>query len=406
MAYITRVDGEHFVVPAYRDILSVKKTSLLKKEILLLSQKYGNYNTLQQKNKNQFEVAFSNDTGYLLGESIWSFFKKPANLIYCEAISGTNDALLVIVKSGSVYLDGSFPIDSIADELLIFKTETLVFDVYIYGNVPISESTNLPNVKKFVNLPEAIFPTLPLLNEFKLLPTDVILKKAGIGVFPLKKFLAISLLVILIPIILNVLTTEKKAPEFVTPTINPWQGFFDSLNLSPNPSQEIIILLQVLEQLFNARGWTPLTITYSGKMLTAKMDTQHAKLADLMAWAKQPDVKFNITISPQGIFASHQLTIPNRKHIASYMSLQYALTKLIDRINAISVGLHISLNEIHNKSIYNEAKITIFFDGVSVEILNYIATQIKDLPLILDGATFDSSAGSFTGNFTFRLLGK
>src|SRR5688572_11892417 len=105
MPYITREDGEHFVIPSYRDVLVVKQKNQLKKEILLLSQSYGEYITLQKKGGNQYEVAFSPDTGYLLGESIWYHFKRPVDLIYCEAIPNTTEAILVIVKSSSVYLD-------------------------------------------------------------------------------------------------------------------------------------------------------------------------------------------------------------------------------------------------------------------------------------------------------------
>src|SRR3990167_1150336 len=102
MAYITREDGERFVIPSYRDVLSAKKPSLLKKEVLLLSSNYGEYVALQRKNIQQYEAAFSPDPGYLLGETVWHYFKRPIDLIYCEAIPNTNHAILVIVKGGSV----------------------------------------------------------------------------------------------------------------------------------------------------------------------------------------------------------------------------------------------------------------------------------------------------------------
>src|SRR5690349_14472679 len=120
MPYITREDGERFIIPSYRDVLSAKKPSLLRREVMLLSQNYGEYIALQRKNIQQYEVAFSNEPGYLLGESVWNYFKRPQDLIYCEAIPNTFEAILVIVKSGIVYLDGSFPLDVIVDELVIF----------------------------------------------------------------------------------------------------------------------------------------------------------------------------------------------------------------------------------------------------------------------------------------------
>jgi len=66
MPYIAREDGERFVIPSYRDVLSAKRANLLKKEILLLSENYGSFIALQRKNTQQYEVAFSPDTGLFL----------------------------------------------------------------------------------------------------------------------------------------------------------------------------------------------------------------------------------------------------------------------------------------------------------------------------------------------------
>src|SRR5262245_59869678 len=187
MPYITREDGERFVIPSYRDVLTVKQKNQLKKEIVLLSQSYGEYITLQKKSPTQYEVAFSPDTGYLLGESIWQHFKKPNDLIYCEAVANTTEAILVIVKSGSVYLDGSFPVDSIPEELIIFLTQENNFEIYTYGDVPISAEAEAgkfsfePNsVKSFTRLDKPVFPTLPLYKVYQLQLVDPVLRSQGI----------------------------------------------------------------------------------------------------------------------------------------------------------------------------------------------------------------------------------
>ena len=93
---------------------------------------------MQKKGTSEYEVAFSPDPGYLLGESIWHHFQRPVDMIYCEAIPNTTEAILVVVKAGSVYLDGSFPVESIPDELVVFLTQQNNFEIYIYGDVPIS----------------------------------------------------------------------------------------------------------------------------------------------------------------------------------------------------------------------------------------------------------------------------
>src|SRR5580692_9804853 len=130
MPYITRDDGEHFVIPSYRDVLGYTNKAQLKKDILALSEKYGQYITLQKRGP-KYEAAFSPDAGYLLGECVWLHFKRPLDMIYCEIVPNKAEALLVVVKEGSIYLDGQFPIDGIAEELIVFLTQQNQFAIYI-----------------------------------------------------------------------------------------------------------------------------------------------------------------------------------------------------------------------------------------------------------------------------------
>ncbi len=198
MPYITREDGERFVIPSYRDTLRARSASILKREIQLLSSNYGEYITLQKKAADRYEAAFSTDTGYLLGESIWNFFKRPADMIYCEQVPNTTEAILVIVKSGTVYLDGMFAIDSIPEELVIFKTQSNHFQIFTFGDVPISEhpedekfSFDVGSVELFSQLDSPVFATLPLYKNYHLEIVDIVLKNQGIGVFPAKQLLGV-----------------------------------------------------------------------------------------------------------------------------------------------------------------------------------------------------------------------
>src|SRR5579864_5340376 len=137
MAYIAREDGENFVIPSYRDVIS-KRKSQLKNDILELSSRYGEYLALLRRGVAQYEVAFSNDAGYLFGECVWHYFNRPLDLIYCEVIPDTTEAYFVLVKEGGVCLDGTFPLDHIAEELQAFTTQQNQFEIYVYGDTPIS----------------------------------------------------------------------------------------------------------------------------------------------------------------------------------------------------------------------------------------------------------------------------
>ena len=287
MSYITREDGEHFVIPSYRDVLSAKQKTQLKKDILTLSQSYGDYITLQKKNATQYEVAFSPDTGYLLGESIWHQFKRPMDMIYCESVPNTFEAILVIVKAGSVYLDGRFPMDSIPEE---FLTQQNSFEIYIYGDVPISEhpeegkfNFEPSSVQSFNILSEPVFPTLPLLKMYQLQLVDQVLKAQGIGVLP------ITQIAILLAILgagwfgWSYFTKPVVAPVAEAPKVNPYQRYLDQL-ASPAPDAELGGLLNNTKKLLTMPGWTPVNLDYLHGMLQVKVQSAGGSVEALNNW--------------------------------------------------------------------------------------------------------------------------
>lgn len=418
MPYITREDGEHFVVPSYRDILSAKKSALLKKEILLLSANYGNFITLQRKNADQYEAAFANDAGYLLGESIWHFFKQPTDLIYCEALPGTTDALLVIVKSGSVYLDGTFPIDSIPDELVIFKTQLGKFHIYISGDVPISENPEPGKISfephivaSFTVLPNRVFPTLPLISAYKLVSANTLLKKRGIGAVSTKKIIIFSSIpALLIIMVLYFSIHKEQTPHFMMSTINPWQNYLNAINSTPTADSEIRALIDKIKILYSAPGWNVTKIKYENRSLQAAMISINAKIAPLFAWASQKKFNNEITIQiiPDGVFATLPIQIKNRDKVSTYSPIQEVVATVIDRINSIWLGMTISIGDLNDNGTYSTLPIMIAFESFSIDNLSFLASQLSKLPLILSKADIDinSSNGTLTGKFTFNALGK
>ena len=230
----------------YRDVLDAKKPALFRKEVLSLSSSYGDYIALQRKNTDQYEVAFSSDPGYLLGETVWHYLKRPQDLIYCEAIPDSTEAILVIVKSGSVYLDGNFSLDTIPDELVIFQTQKNDFEIVIYGDVPISQfpedgtfSFSESSVKSFTILPEPIFPTLPIVKAFQLQLVDAVLNATGIGVFPLKKVVLGLVAVGCVWMAWAYLSTHKpELPQVLIKATNPYQNYISYLS-SADPVEEV-----------------------------------------------------------------------------------------------------------------------------------------------------------------------
>lgn len=409
MPYITREDGQHFVIPSYRDVLTVKQKSQLKKDILLLGKSYGEYITLQKKAAQQYEVAFSSDTGYLLGESIWQYFKKPQDLIYCEAIPNTTEAILVIVKAGSVYLDGSFPLDSIPEELIIFLTQQNNFEIYTYGDVPISKEAETgkfsfepASVKSFTVLDKPVFPKLPLLKVYQLKLADTVLKEQGIGIFPAAKLL---LILILLGAGFGIYELFFTAPPPPPPeqVPNPYQAYFDLMSTAA-PDEELSKMVDAWQEFLTIEGWSVNALTYASGTLSAKIVSQGGSMQTLYAWADEH--KATVTIEQNGISIAKSFDLSIRPLAENIYSTQKVLALVIDRIAPVLPGNVMTLNTLEKKAVYSSAAMTISLSEVSPMVLDLIGKKLTGLPLVLRGVSGAiSDNGLITGRINIDVLG-
>jgi hypothetical protein len=416
MPYITREDGERFIIPSYRDILSVKKASLLKKELKLLGTSYGGYVALQKKNSLQYEVAFSPDPGYLLGECVWHYFKRPFDMVYCEAIPNTTEAILVIVKSGSVYLDGSFPVDSIPEELVIFQTQQNNFSIYLHGNVPISEipeegkfTFDTSSVKSFTVLDEPVFPTLPGVKAFQLQLIDTVLKNYGIGVLPIKPIvITVGVLGFLYLAYFFITMHKKELPQqfaFIQNTSNPYQGYMDQLT-SPDPTQELRNVVLGFWHLFSLPGWHPVSAEYTSGTpgrLRVQVVSEGAKTEVLLAWAQKANV--SVDIESGGIYLNLLIPTSQRPSPTTINRMQLILSSLIDRVSYILPGNNLKIGPTVDKGQYKELGISITLSEVSLLTLDYIGKYIKDMPLVLTKFTMSVNNNAISGSIFLKALG-
>jgi hypothetical protein len=411
MAYIAREDGEHFVIPSYREVLSAKQKSLLKRDILTLSQSYGEYITLQQKSPIQYEVAFSPDTGYLLGETVWHQFKRPPDMIYCEAIPGSTEAIMVIVKSGSVYLDGSFPMESIPEELIIFLTQENNFEIFIYGDVPISQTPENGKfnfephaVKSFTVLDAPAFATLPLLKQYRLQLVEPVLKAHGIGVFPIQKIVLVVAGVWLLWMAWSYLL--KPAPEVVQvveqPKENPYQLYNDALT-TPAPDLEAKQVLAYLQLLFTMPGWDVKSVEYERGTFNAAVVSNGSKAATLIDWANRNGA--TVEIKREGLFVMIKPSFPKRPIPPNIYPLKNVLANFIDRLSLVYPGNHLQVGELSKKAVYTQVEITVSFNGITPVIFGLISEQLQSLPITLKKISMTVTNGSLTGSIIFDALG-
>lgn len=411
MTYITREDGQRFVIPSYRDVLSAKKTGLLQKEIRLVATSYGEYVTIQKKSATQYEVAFSPEPGLLLGETVWSYFKRPRDLIYCEEIPNTNEAILVIVKSGSVYLDGKFPIDSIPDELIVFQTQNNNFEIYLYGNVPISKtheegkfSFEPSSVKSFNVLDKPAFPKLPLVPQFELQLVDEALKKQGIGVFPIKKVVFFVALIALIWMAWNYFASYKEVlPSAIVSVTDPYQAYINEL-ISPDPSLEIQEVERDVVRLYSMPGWVPDGVTYKGQEFVASVKSLGARTNILFDWAKNNRAK--VLIKTDGFYVSFgAAALLNRQRPHEIYNIDYVIANLTDKLSYILPGNNLTIGNSINKGKYIKTMLTINFTNIVPTTLGLIGQQLRNLPLILTGVTINFSDEGLSGTIVLTVLG-
>lgn len=410
MPYIIREDGERFIIPSYRDVLSAKKQALLRKEILLLSSNYGEYIALQRKNVTQYEVAFSPDPGYLLGETVWHHFKRPNDLIYCEQIPDTFEAILVIVKGGVVYLDGTFALDAIAEELVVFRTQQNYFDVYIHGDIPISKqpepgkfTLDETSLKSFNILPEPVFPTLPTLKTFQLQLVDAVLKAKGIGVFPIKKLLAFFVAFGLLWMGYSVLTTHKKElPRVIITASNPYLGYLNALS-TPDPAQQVAWVAERIKLLYKMPGWVPLSVEYGKGTLVAQIKSLGVRTDTLYKWANANNIE--IEIKTDGIYLNIDTGLSKRPPPQTINRLDNVIANLLDTMSYIVPGNNLVVGHIVNKGRYRERDIAINFDSITLTTFELMGQKLKDLPLVLGKISIKMSNGYLSGSISLKVIG-
>jgi hypothetical protein len=411
MAYIQREGGERFVIPSYRDVISKRKPQL-KNDILQLSSKYGEFMALQRRGLAQFEVAFSHDAGYLFGECVWHYFKRPSDLIYCEAIPDTTEAYFVIIKNGVVYLDGVFPVEAIAEELVVFTTQKNDFEIYLYGDVPISDqpeegkfTLDAASVKSFTLLDGPLFEHLPAVKAYQLQLVDVVLRQHGIGVFPVKYVIAVAVVLGLGWMGYSFVTMHKKQMPVVVeapPPENPYLAFNKAL-ASPSPDEELKKMLANVQRLYTMPGWQPTTVQYAGGKIIANVNSPGVSTEILFNWAERNNVV--VKVAPAGY--SLQISVDgvdSRPLPKKIYTLDRVISSLVDRLLIVVPGNVLKISTYKSKQVYSESSITIALNEVSLEAVMIIAEQLKGLPLVLTNVALTMNHG-VTGTISLQALG-
>lgn len=413
MPIIKRDDGIQFVLSAYRELLQPTQPKISRNEIRTLAVNHGEYIALFKLANGQMEGVFSKDPGFLFAEAVWHYFGKPNDLIYCEALAERDVALVVVVRNGSVYLDTKIPYNTLAEEFaaLIGSNQ---YDIYIYGDVPISEKAKRgkfnfekEQIKSFTFLEQSLFNTIVIRDDLQLKPLEFVLhtQKIGKSSILLPAILTTALFVIAIAWFYAHVTKPKlPKPVLATPqyAVNPYLAYQMSY-ISPDPEIQLNELATSIAMLYGMPGWQVTGVTFNGSNYTIQTNPLGGTISYLNQWTK--DRNMNLIINPQGVTLTMSSQLPNRAAPTVIYPLQEVLFVVMDNVNSIMPERSVSINTIAKYPMYKSATITISVNDASPDILILIGRELHDLPVKLLNTHISINNGMLSGTIQLLALG-
>ena len=404
MAILRRDDGVQFVLQPYRELLDLKSKSLLKKELQHLSESHGAYARIFKKNGN-YEAIFARDSGFLLGEAIWQQLGQPNDLLYCEALLGKQQVLVVMVREGVVHLDTIINTANLTEELAFLLAEKTSFAIYIYGDAPISEqiepgkfSLEEAQVKSFTKLHAPLYPSLVAAPELRLLPIE-----RAIAELKLDQNTQIAMVSVAIIVALGLLIWWwQTKPEEPVQTKNPLVAYQTALG-TPDPAVQLNTLAAFIVQAYNVPGWTPTKVDFSNGSARFELHTMGSSLTDLLAWADKQ--KLDVKLTSNGALLNIRKSLPGRNEPMSIINTQAVLAAIIDHVAQVLPGNNVKLGLSTPHGIYQETLITINLLNVSPQVLALIGSNLTGLPVLLGNNTLTLNNGLLTGTIQLSVLG-
>jgi len=412
---IERDDGVTFAVYTYRELLTVKSASMLKQEIRVLQEEHGQYARFFELPSGDFEAVFSREQGYLLGETVWDYFDQPDDLIFCEALDDGKNAVLVVVRGGSVYLDAEVPIENLHDEFSSLATGSHSYDIRIYGDVPLSQQSTKEKFtfdEEFVNsfeiLKAPVFPKLPSEADFELLPIANAMDELPLGN---QKQIIIAALAIVIVIGLGWYFFKAEPPPVgvkdevtSTPTIQK-RAFEDYQKALTTPAPYDIFneLAVDLRQLFTLPGWVPTNIVYKDSKFTVELESIGGTLDILLAWARQNNA--NLSNKAQAATITFQSTALKREPPRKIFDMDDINAMVYDQLKSTVADGSVSYQDPVKSSNYSSTKLSVSFGGISLDVLTLLGIELRDLPVIVEECTIQVEDGLLSGTVILQILG-
>ena len=411
MPTLRREDGAQFVVQSYRELLSSKKISALKREIRSLAKNHGEFIRCFRQLSGQMEVAFSREPGFLLGEAVWNYFNRPSDLIYCEALPDKQHALLVIIKSGSVYLDTKAVFTDLIDEFVALAMNLDRYQIFVYGDVPLSDTKSegvfvfdKSRVLQFTKLDEPVFPKLELNINYQLQPLELALTSAE---FSRKLFLPSAAIVIAILAGIFIWhfyqSTVKMAQIEEEIAKTPYEAYVEAMS-SPAPKEQMHELINLIGKFLTFPGWQVAEINYKERQYNIKLKAVTGVVTDqLQNWAKLNHISVQTNADGATVVVASMLK--NRIRPLFIYNLNKTLAKFIGRLATVVDRGDIAVGGTTVEGGIKSASVTINFHDLSPGILSLISRIMEGFPIELSTISINVKDNLLSGNIQLAIWG-
>lgn len=417
MSLIHRPDGFQFVVQPYRERIAIGKRAVMVQRIRLLSEQHGQYVLLSPLGQDALEAVFAKETGYLLGETVWHHFEKPAYLIFCERLSkDTNQVLLVVIRASEVYLDAIVDNDKLRAELLPLMAMQENFRVLTCGEVAL-KSVDTPGgftlpknlINSFEEIKEPVFKNLPALASAQLLTLMLSLKSPLLGPKISPVMVALGSAAVL-AVVWWIYAMHPPAPERVvvnqTVAQKPDLSYVDfyAAMKSPAPQEQINELAQTIQIFYGLPGWQAADLHYDGSVYHVQMSRQGGSLQWLTKWAAGQN--YGLNLSSQGAEVSVASELKDRLRPRTLYPLAQTMASLIDQLDKLFPNQAVSIGD---PKIFGQTKsriVTINFADASPDTLMLIGDTLgESLPLSISTMSLTVHSGLLNGSVQLSVWG-
>lgn len=417
MSLLNRPDGVQFVVQPYRERIAIGKRAVMVQRIRLLSEQHGQYVLLSPLGKDAIEAVFSKESGYLLGETVWHYFEKPAYLIFCERLTKeTNQVLLVVIRANEVYLDTVVDNDKLRAELLPLMTMQETFQVLTCGEVTLKpvESPGgftLPKnlINSFAEIKEPVFKNLPILASAQLLTLMLAIKSPLLGSRISPTMIALGSAAVL-AVVWWVYTVHPPTHQKVVMTQvvaqKPDLSYVDfyAAMKSPAPEQQLDELAQTIQIFYGLPGWQAANIRYEGSTYRIQMSRLGGSLQWLTKWAAAQNYALNLSASGAEIGIASQLQ--ERPRPKALYPLAQVMASLVDQLDKIFPNQAVSISDPKILGQTKSRTITINFADASPDTLMLIGNTLgASLPLSISAMNVTVRSGLLNGSVQLSVWG-